>query len=73
MMHQELHAAYLDAGDFQLLTMPYKGNEVSMVVVLPKKGDGLSEVEKKLSATSLQQELAKAKVANLAFACRNSR
>ena len=32
-----------------------------MVVILPKKIDGLAEVEKKLSAKSLQEDVAKVK------------
>ena len=66
MMNQVLHPAYLATDDFQLVQLPYKGNEVSMVVILPKKMDGLAEVEKKLSAKSLQQDLAKAKPARVA-------
>ena len=65
MMNQMLNAAYLATDDFQLVQLPYKGNEVSMVVILPKKMDGLAEVEKKLSAKSLREDLAKAQPARL--------
>ena len=67
MMHQTLnHLAYLATDDFQLVQLPYKGEEVSMVVILPKKTDGLAEVEKKLSAKVLKQNVANAKRARVA-------
>ena len=48
----------METADFQLAEFMYKDNEVSMVVILPKKKDGLAEVEKKLSAKALEQALA---------------
>ena len=67
MMNQVLHPAYLATDDFQLVRLPYRGHEVSMVVILPKKIDGLAEVEKKLSAKSLHQNVADAKIAHVAL------
>jgi len=52
MMHQTGHFGYLDGGELQALEMPYKGDALSMVVLLPKAKDGLPALEKKLSATS---------------------
>jgi serpin B len=43
----------------------YKDNDISMVVILPKKKDGLPEVEKKLSAKALSQALALLRAATL--------
>jgi serpin B len=52
-MHQESRFAYLDSPTFQLLEMPYSGKELSMVVLLPKKLDGLAALEKDLTAANL--------------------
>jgi len=50
MMNQTGRFGYLDGGEFQALEMPYKGNALSMVVLLPKARDGLAALEKTLSA-----------------------
>lgn len=34
---------------FQLLEMPYEGNDTSLVVILPKKIDGIDDLVQKLS------------------------
>ena len=38
MMHQTERFKYHDAGDVQVLEMPYAGKELSMVVLLPQEG-----------------------------------
>jgi serpin B len=53
LMHQQARFAYLDGPDFQLLEMPYAGKDLSMVVLLPKKLDGLASLEKELTAANL--------------------
>ncbi len=55
MMHQTESFRYLNADTFELLELPYKGNDLSMLIVLPKQVDGLEDVEKLLSATALAQ------------------
>ena len=50
---------YADLGDFQALELPYKGNELSMVVLLPRKADGLPSLEKQLAADKLTGWLGK--------------
>ena len=45
MMNLTFFVNHLGNDDFQLAHIPYKGNEVSMVIVLPRKKDGLAEVE----------------------------
>jgi serpin B len=50
MMNQSEQFGYMDGGEFQALEMPYKGDALSMVVLLPKKEDGLAALEKTLSA-----------------------
>jgi serpin B len=59
MMHHAGGYKYVDGGNFQLLDMPYKGQDQSMVVLLPKTIDGLGELEKTLTAQSLDTLLAK--------------
>jgi serpin B len=62
MMSQAAGFKYLDGGDFQLLDMPYKGGNQSMLVLLPKKVDGLSQLEKSLTAQNLESWLAKSRL-----------
>jgi serpin B len=45
--------------DLQALELPYKGDQVSMVVLLPRTPDGLPALEKKLSAGTLKSWLGK--------------
>ena len=44
---------YPGAGGFAMLEMPYKGEDLSMVVVAPNDPDGLAAIEKKLIAENL--------------------
>jgi serpin B len=53
LMHRTGHFQYHDGGDFQALELAYQGNDLSMVILLPKKVDGLSALEKKLTAANL--------------------
>ena len=41
MMHNRGDYLYCERADFQALDIPYKGNELSLLVVLPTKSDGL--------------------------------
>ena len=50
MMHQAEDFRYGESEDVQLLELPYGGYELSMVVVLPKRNDGLPALEKALTA-----------------------
>lgn len=43
-------SAYDETDGYQRLRLPYAGGQVSLVVVLPRKPDGLPAVEKRLSA-----------------------
>ena len=45
MMHRTGGYSYYDGGTFQALELPYAGNEISMVVLLPKETDGLPALE----------------------------
>jgi serpin B len=52
-MHSTGFFKYFDEGNFQALELPYVGNQLSMVVLLPKKVDGLAEFEQSLTAQNL--------------------
>ncbi|MCX5669707.1 MAG: serpin family protein [Planctomycetota bacterium] len=62
LMTQWTHVGYMETKDFQLADLPYKANELSMTVLLPRKADGLKALEDKLSAKALAQWIGKAKV-----------
>jgi serine protease inhibitor len=44
---------YPGEGGFLMAELPYKGGELSMVVIVPQEADGLASVEKKLSGENL--------------------
>ncbi|MBC8217171.1 MAG: serpin family protein [Planctomycetes bacterium] len=53
MMNQTEEFGYMDTGGFQALELPYVDNELSMIILLPKKTDGLSDFEKTLTSKNL--------------------
>ena len=55
MMHQQTQFKYAAFPDMQVLEMPYSGDELSMVVLLPKKVDGLAKLEKSLTVETIEQ------------------
>ena len=59
MMNQTAEFGYIQADTFQGLELPYADDELSMIVLLPIKYDGLSELEKTLTLDNLSQWLAK--------------
>jgi len=61
MMHQPVHARYLANDAMQLVELPYKGDRLSMVIVLPKAKDGLTKLESKLTHVDVNGWIAKAK------------
>ena len=52
-MVQREQFGYEDHGDLQVLELPYAGKELSMLVLLPKKTDGLPDLEKRLTPDNL--------------------
>jgi serpin B len=56
-MHIEAKFKYGENDDFQLLEMPYRSNRLSMVILLPKKNDGLAKLENTLTVSSIEQLL----------------
>ncbi len=54
MMKQKKTFGYGENEKLQVLEMPYKGEKLSMVVLLPKDREGLAGLEKNLTAESLR-------------------
>ncbi|MBA2227770.1 serpin family protein [Thermogemmata fonticola] len=48
---------YAETPDLQVLDLPYVGKRLSMTILLPRKHDGLPDLEKQLSAEKLTQIL----------------
>ena len=53
MMHQKHRFGYAETEAFQTLELPYMSHDLSMVVFLPRKADGLADFEKTLTADNL--------------------
>jgi serine protease inhibitor len=56
-MHREGSFSYFDGGTFQVLEIPYKSKELSLIVLLPKDHSGLPALEQLLTASNTQQWL----------------
>jgi serpin B len=54
LMAQEQEFAYGEKAFLQVLELPYLGESLSMIVLLPKEKDGLPELEKQLTAANLR-------------------
>ena len=50
---------YPDAKGFAVVELPYKGDDLSMVVVAPNSADGLAEIEAKLGTAHLDEWIGK--------------
>ncbi len=57
MMHKTENFGYTEAEDFQALELAYAGDDLSMVIFLPREVDGLAALEKKLSLENLESWL----------------
>ncbi len=57
-MYQKSSFRLIENDDFQAISLPYKGNLMSMIVLLPQKIDGLAALEKGLSVEKLDGWLA---------------
>ena len=55
LMHRKDNYKLLEQDNIQIISLPYKGKELSMVIVLPKAPDGLREFEKQLNAKDLKE------------------
>lgn len=59
MMNQTAEFGYMETDSFQGLELPYVDDELSMIILLPKKNDGLDEFEKTLTVENLSKWLNK--------------
>ena len=55
MMNQTTRFGYMETEILQGLELPYVNDELSMIVLLPKKNDGLGELEQSLTLDNLSQ------------------
>lgn len=58
MMLQQEKLPYAESSDFQMLELPYAGDDLSMVVILPRERDGLAALEASLTNERLDSALA---------------
>jgi serpin B len=58
-MHANLRAGLFKTDSFRALELPYEGRELSLVLFLPNKVDGLADFEKQLNAANLRKWLGK--------------
>jgi serine protease inhibitor len=54
-MHARARFLYAANEKFQVLELPYSSNRLSMMILLPKRGVGMAEVEKTLTAAQIEQ------------------
>jgi serpin B len=54
MMHQQHQFPYFETDDLQAVELPYAGRRLSMVVLLPRKMDGLPALEKQLAPQAIE-------------------
>jgi serpin B len=57
LMHRTGAYGYFDNDELQALAIPYRGRELSMVFMLPRRKHALAELEKSLTADKLQRWL----------------
>ncbi len=60
-MHKTKYFKYVKEKDFQLVELPYKGKQLSMLIFVPEKINGVGRVEKVLSRKNLDKWLGKMK------------
>jgi serpin B len=57
MMHKEESFRYTETDELQVLELPYKGDQVSMIIFLPGEIEGLGNLEKTISSERIEQLL----------------
>jgi serpin B len=57
MMHQRSGYLYYESSGFQALDIPYKGEQLAMLVVLPREKDGLASLESRWVAEGTYQQV----------------
>ena len=61
LMHHLDDVRYMENGDFQAVELPYRGGELSMVVLLPRQVDACGELENRLTPALLADALSQMK------------
>jgi len=61
LMHQTESVKYMEDDSLQAVEMPYSGYGLSMVVLLPRRPDGCSDLESRLTSAFLSNSLAQMK------------
>lgn len=59
MMHIKENFNYYEDANLQMIKLPYKGDEISMLVILPNKIDGLNEIESRFTSDTFNALLLK--------------
>jgi len=62
LMHQHEDVRYMQAGGYQAVDLDYQGGDLSMLVLLPDKKDGLRDLETRLSTRMLHDCVARMRV-----------
>src|SRR5207249_12159994 len=57
LMHHFDEVRYMEDSDFQAAELPYKGGELSMVILLPRQIDACSKLEDRLTPALLARSL----------------
>ena len=57
MMHQRGGYLFYEGADFQALDLPYQGEQLSLLIVLPRKTDGLAALENQWAAGQIYQHV----------------
>jgi serpin B len=57
MMHRRGGYLYLEGDGFQALDLPYQGEQLSMLIVLPRKMDGLASLETRWTTEGTYQQV----------------
>jgi serine protease inhibitor len=57
MMHQGGAFRYASLADLEMLELPYVGDRLCMVILLPRKLEGLAQLEKQMTSTNLEKWL----------------
>jgi serpin B len=65
MMFQEEEFGYTEAEDLQIIALPYEGNDLSMIILLPKEVSGLGQLERSLTWGDLDSWLASLEMVKL--------
>jgi serpin B len=55
LMHETLYAGHCRAPGYQAITLPYEGTDLSLLVLLPDRKDGLENLETNLSAAMIEE------------------